>query len=111
MQGLHFAGQSHDLRAQSNGALKMNGPAPALGATRDTNFMAVNEAIALGADAMEQNHPETLMFISLSGDKETAILGGQVDSKAIERLQSLVDELKRRAKQEGETDKVLHVWR
>lgn len=89
----------------------MNSPVPALGATRDTNFMAVNEAIALGADAMEQSHPDTLLLISLSGDKETAILGGQVGTTAIERLQRLVDELKRRAEQEGGVDKVLHVWR
>jgi hypothetical protein len=73
--------------------------------------MAVNEAIALGADAMEQSHPDTLLFVSLSGDKETAIIGGQVGSRSIERLQRLVDELKRRAEQEGEADKVLHVWR
>jgi hypothetical protein len=82
-----------------------------LGSTRDSEYMAVTEVLALADDAMTANPPEALLVISLSGKAETAIVGGALTAEAVERMVSLVEELKRRAAVESYGDKVLHVWR
>jgi len=82
-----------------------------IGSTRDSAYMAVTEVMGLAADAMDQNPSDALLVITLSGKSENAIVGGTLDSEKITRLQSLLDELKFRAANEGDGDKVLHVWR
>ncbi|MGV8917816.1 MAG: hypothetical protein ACOH2R_08460 [Pseudomonas sp.] len=88
-----------------------NKAATELGSTRDSEYMAVTEVMALADDAMTQNAPDALLVISLSGKFETAIVGGALSAEAIERMVALLEELKRRAAVEEHGDKVLHVWR
>lgn len=82
-----------------------------LGSTRDTAFMSITEAMGLAATAMEANSPDALLVMTLSGSRENAILGGTLDASKIERLESLLAELKTRDATEGDGDRVLHVWR
>lgn len=82
-----------------------------IGSTRDSAYMAVTEVMGLAADAMDKGPTDALLVISLSGGSENAILGGTLDSEKITRLQALIDDLKWRAANEGDGDKVLHVWR
>jgi len=82
-----------------------------IGSTRDSAYMAVTEVMGLAADAMDQGASDALLVITLSGKSENAILGGTLDSEKITRLQSLLEDLKFRAANEGDGDKVLHVWR
>jgi len=82
-----------------------------LGSVRDSAFMAITEVMGLAADAMDENPSDALLVISLSGKAETAIIGGALTTEGIERFESLLGELKRRAAVEGDGDKVLHVWR
>jgi regulator of RNase E activity RraA len=55
-----------------------------LGSTRDSEYMAVTEVLALADDAMTANPPEALLVISLSGKAETAIVGGALTAEAVE---------------------------
>lgn len=82
-----------------------------IGSTRDSAYMAVTEVMGLAADAMDKGPTDALLVISLSGSSESAIVGGTLDSEKITRLQALLDDLKWRAANEGDGDKVLHVWR
>ena len=82
-----------------------------VGATRDSAFMAITEVMGLAADAMDANPSDALLVISLSGGSENAILGGTLDADKISRIQALLAELQTRAVTEGDSDKVLHVWR
>lgn len=85
--------------------------APTLGSTRDSAYMAITEVMALAADAMDKAPTDALLVITLSGLGEHAIVGGTLDASKVERLESLLYELKTRAANEGDGDKVLHVWR
>lgn len=109
-QGLRRYRQSHGLDAQSTGAIHMT-EKNFIGSTRDSAYMAITEVMGLAADAMDANPSDTLLVISLSGGSENAIVGGTLDSPKITRLQAMLDELKWRAANEGDGDKVLHVWR
>ncbi len=82
-----------------------------LGSTRDTTFIAVTEAMAIAGDDMAAHASDTLLVISLSGQHECAVLGGALSSEAVDRLESLLLELKTRQATEGNGDKTLHVWR
>lgn len=82
-----------------------------IGSTRDSAYMAITEVMSLVADAQDQSDFDALLCISLSGSAETAVLGGTLTSEKITRIQALLDELKWRAANEGDGDKVLHVWR
>lgn len=82
-----------------------------LGSTRDSEYMAVTEVMALADNAMGENPPDALLVITLSGKFETAIVGGALSAEGLERMVALVEELKRRAAVEEHGDKVLHVWR
>lgn len=82
-----------------------------IGATRDSAYMAITEVMGITADAMDQNGSDTLLVINLSGQSENAVLGGTLDAGKIERLEALLAELKTRAANEGDGDRVLHVWR
>jgi hypothetical protein len=82
-----------------------------IGSTRDSAYMAITEVMGLAADAMDANPSDTLLVISLSSGSENAIVGGALDSLKITRLQAMLDELKWRAANEGDGDKVLHIWR
>lgn len=110
-QPLRADPQSHGLEAHSIGAIHMNNAKAALGSTRDSTYMAVTEVMGLTADAMDKAPSDALLVISLSGNSETAILGGAISSLGVTRIQALLDELKLRAASEGDGDKVLHVWR
>ncbi len=82
-----------------------------IGSTPDSTFMAITEVMGLTADAMDKSQSDTLLVITLAGAGENAIVGGALTSEKITRLQALLDELKVRAANEGDGDKVLHVWR
>lgn len=82
-----------------------------IGSTRDSEYMAITEVMALADDAMGKNAPNALLVISLSGKTENAALGGALSAEGIERMITLLEELKRRAVSEGHGDKVLNVWR
>ena len=82
-----------------------------IGSTRDSEYMAITEVMALADEAMGTNPPDALLVISLSGKTENAALGGALSTGGIERMITLLEELKRRAVTEGHGDKVLHVWR
>lgn len=82
-----------------------------LGSTRDTTFIAVTEVMGIIGDDMAKNPSDVLLTISLSGARECAVVGGALTAVAIERLESLLSELKRRQAAEGDSDKTLHVWR
>lgn len=82
-----------------------------LGSTRDSAFMAITEVMGLAGDAMAANTSEALLVITLSGNNQTAVLGGTLTAERIEVIEGLLSELKRRAVTEGDGDKVLHVWR
>ncbi|MOA69160.1 hypothetical protein D3C78_1971880 [compost metagenome] len=60
---------------------------------------------------MEKGDADLLLVISLAGERESAVLGGRVDTAQVERVEQLLVELKARARVEGEGDHVLHVWR
>lgn len=85
--------------------------AKTLGSTPDSAYMAITEVMGLAADAMDKSPSDVLLVISLSGPGENAIVGGTLDASKTERLESLLQELKTRAANEGDGDKVLHVWR
>ena len=82
-----------------------------IGSTRDSKYISVTEVMGLAADAMDKSDTDTLLVITLSGPSETAIIGGEVNAQAVARVEALLGELKRRAVNEGDGDKVLHVWR
>lgn len=82
-----------------------------IGSTRDSEYMAVTEVMALADEAMSTNPPDALLVISLSSKTENAAIGGALSAEGIERMLVLLQELKRRAVDEGHGDKVLHVWR
>lgn len=89
----------------------MSNSTKTLGSTRDTVFMAVTEVMGLADQAMQRAETQTLLVVSLAGPIQSAVVGGEINSEAVAKLQSLVDELKWRAANEGDGDKVLHVWR
>ncbi|MGS0735549.1 hypothetical protein ACVBEG_03085 [Pseudomonas sp. GG8] len=82
-----------------------------IGSTRDSEYMAITEVMALADEAMSTNPPDALLVISLSGKTENAVIGGALSAEGIDRMLVLLQELKRRAVDEGHGDKVLHVWR
>lgn len=89
----------------------MSNSSKTLGSTRDSVYMAVTEVMGLSEQAMQKAETQTLLVITLSGKDQSAALGGELTAESIEQVQSLLDELKRRAANEGDGDKVLHVWR
>ncbi|QHE96846.1 hypothetical protein LCG56_26850 [Pseudomonas cannabina pv. alisalensis] len=89
----------------------MNKSNTTLGSTRDTVFIAVTEVMGIIGDDMAKHPSDVLLTISLSGGHECAVVGGALTADAIDRLKSLLCELKRRQAAEGDSDKTLHVWR
>ena len=79
--------------------------------TRDSAYMAVTEVMAITADAQDKGDFDSLLVISLSGEHETAVLGGALNSEKITRIQALLDDLKWRAADKGDGDNVIHVYR
>lgn len=77
----------------------------------DDTFLSVTEAMGLAGEALEKGDADLLLVISLAGERESAVLGGRVDTAQVERVEQLLAELKARAQAEGEGDHVLHVWR
>jgi hypothetical protein len=73
--------------------------------------MAITEVMGIMADAQDQADFDSLLVISLSGPNETAVLGGNLTSEKITRIQALLDELKFRAAAKGDGDNVLRVFR
>lgn len=82
-----------------------------IGSTPDSTYMAITEVMRLTADAQDQGDFDALLVIGLSGTNETAVLGGNLDSEKITRIQALLDELKWRAAEKGDGDTVLRVFR
>lgn len=93
------------------GAPTMSNSQTSLGSTRDTVFIAVTETMGIIGDDMARHPSDALLVISLSGHHECAVLGGALSAEAIDRLESLLNELKVRQAAEGKCDKTLHVWR
>jgi hypothetical protein len=77
----------------------------------DDVFFSVTEALGIAGEAMASGDTETLMVVSLAGDKQSAVLGGRITPEAVEQLQAMVAELAARAAAEGAGDHTLHVWR
>lgn len=77
----------------------------------DDTYLSVTEAMGLAGEALEKGDADLLLVISLAGERESAVLGGRVDTAQVERVEQLLVELKARARAEGEGDHVLHVWR
>ncbi|MCD5994166.1 hypothetical protein KDX38_10945 [Pseudomonas sp. CDFA 602] len=67
--------------------------------------------MGIAGDDMAKHPSDVLLVISLSGAHECAAVGGALTADAIDRLESLLGELKRRQAVEGDSDKTLHVWR
>lgn len=82
-----------------------------IGSTPDSTYMAITEVMGIVADAQEQADFDALLVISLSGPIESAVLGGNLTSEKITRIQALLDELKWRAAEKGDGDHVLRVFR
>lgn len=77
----------------------------------DAVFFSVTEALGIAGEAMASGDTETLLVVSLAGDKQSAVLGGRVTPEAVEQLQALVADLAARAASEGDDNHTLHVWR
>lgn len=77
----------------------------------DDTFFSVTEALGVAGEAMAAGDTETLLVVSLAGEKQCAVLGGRVTPEAVEQLQALVAVLAARAAAEGPGDHTLHVWR
>lgn len=73
---------------------------------QDDVFISVTEAMALAGEAMEAGTTETLLVVSLSGDGDSAILGGDTSAGAVERLHELLSQL---AERTVESPEVLHI--
>jgi hypothetical protein len=82
-----------------------------IGSTPDSTYMAITEVMGIVADAQDQADFEALLVISLSGPIESAVLGGNLTSEKITRIQALLDELKWRAAEKGDGETVLRVFR
>ncbi|EIU4337578.1 hypothetical protein ABZQ74_06670 [Pseudomonas aeruginosa] len=74
----------------------------------DDQYLAVTEAMDTISTAMEGKGTESLLVINLGSSGDDAVLGGRVSLEAIERLESLLGELK--ARHADDLDGVLHVW-
>lgn len=74
----------------------------------DDQYLAVTEAMDTISTAMEGKGTESLLVINLGSSGDDAVLGGRVSLEAIERLESLLGELK--ARHVDDLDGVLHVW-
>ncbi|HCF9861471.1 hypothetical protein ACM74F_05455 [Pseudomonas aeruginosa] len=74
----------------------------------DDQYLAVTEAMDTISTAMEGKGTESLLVINLGSSGDDAVLGGRVSLEAIERLESLLGELK--ALHADDLDGVLHVW-
>lgn len=78
--------------------------------TSDDEYFAITEALALAGTAMEEKNTRTLLLLRLGEDGNDAILAGTVDETSIEKLESLLHELKERALQESAGDAlILHL--
>lgn len=84
---------------------------PTIGSMRDSAYMAITETLGLAGEAMEKRDTDLLLVISLSGTNQDAVLGGTLTADRIAAVENLLYELKRRAENEGDGDRVLHVWR
>lgn len=77
----------------------------------DDQYFAVTEAMALAGAAFEEKGPETLLIISLGAEGENdAILAGSLGDGRLEKLETLLQQLKERALEEEPEDAiVLHL--
>lgn len=77
----------------------------------DDEFFAVTEGLAVSGQVMEEKGSSTMMVLSLSADAGAdGILAGSISEQALEKLESLFEQLKERALEEPEDDAlVLHL--
>lgn len=74
----------------------------------DDQYLAVTEAMDAISTAMEGKGTESLLVINLGSSGDDAVLGGRISLDALERLETLLAELK--ARHAEDMDGVLHVW-
>lgn len=77
----------------------------------DDTFFGVTEALGIAGEAMASGDTETLLVVTLSGEKQNGVLGGRITPATLEQLQALVADLAARAAAEGTGDHTLHIWR
>lgn len=59
----------------------------------DDTYMSVTEAMALAGEVMDSHQSETLLVVSLAGEGDNAILGGELTTKSLASIRELLDEL------------------
>lgn len=74
----------------------------------DSQIMSIAETMGVAEEVMNEHGCETLLVVNLGKNHSDALLGGQVDLAALDRIDHLTRELRERIV--DSSHQALHVW-
>jgi len=74
----------------------------------DAQIIAIAETMGIAEEVMNEHGCETLLVVTLGKSHFDALIGGQVDLDALDKIEHLIGELRNRVTEPGHES--LHVW-